>query len=376
MTLRDRLSAAVGSRRGPETVGTIGCEIGEQRLELLQLARSRDALRTVAIGSAELTRSAAPDASRTSAHAVRAVLRRQGFRGNHIVAAMPDSEVRLMIVNYRADASRPDDQVILALVEERIGEAIEQYVVDYRPIRVSGEDRGARSALVAIARREAVIGRLEQLRRAGLHVEALEIAPVAIHRLVSWLGRGDPPAYEILLHFGRTRSHLIAIAGRRLILYRELDFGEDLATEAVAKSLDMDADTAASMLRRFGLWPDHDGRESWDDPAEALEIAETMGQILKPSFCGLTEEIDRAGVYTASQWRGAGVERIWLLGGFASLPRIDRLLESLVSLPVQVLDPLAALGGSGPGSADPGAPPVRASAVAAGLSLRGLDDDE
>jgi type IV pilus assembly protein PilM len=376
MTLRERLSAAVRASRGSDAVGAIGCELGDQQLELVQLARSGDALRIVAVGSASLPRAAEPGADRPLARAVRGALSEQGFRGRRIVTAMPDADVRLMVVNYQVDASRPDDQVILGLVEERIGDAIEQYVVDYRPIRVTGDERGARSSLVAVARREAVIGQLELLRRAGLRVEALEIAPVAIHRLVSWLGRGETAANELLLHCGRKRSHLIVIAGRRLILYRELDFGEDLATEAVAKSLDMDADAAASVLRRYGPWPDHEGRESWDDPAEALEIAETVGQILKPSVCGLTEEIDRAGVYTASQWRGAGVERIWLLGSFASWPRIDRLLESLVSLPVRVLDPLAALTGGDRGSADPGAPLAGASAVAAGLALRGLDGDE
>jgi hypothetical protein len=43
---------------------------------------------------------------------------------------------------------------------------------------------------------------------------------------------------------------------------------------------------------------------------------------------------------------------------------------------VRVLDPLAALTGGDRGSADPGAPLAGASAVAAGLALRGLDGDE
>jgi type IV pilus assembly protein PilM len=376
MTLRDRLSAAVGARRGSGALGAIGCELRDQRLELVQLARSESVLRIAAVGSASLPRDAAPGRSRPLARAVRGALSEQGFRGRRIVTAMPDAEVRLMVINYQVDANRADDQIILRLVEERVGDAIEQYVVDYRPIRVSGEERGARSSLVAVARREAVIGHLELLRRGGLDVEALEIAPVAIHRLVSWLGRGETASYELVLHCGRKHSHLIVIAGRRLILYRELDFGGDGVTEAVAKSLDMDADAAASVLRRYGAWPDHEGCESWEDPAEALEIAETMGQILKPSVCGLVEEIDRAGAYTASQWRGAGIERIWLLGSFASWPRIDRLLAGLVSVPVQVLDPLAVLNRDGPESADPAASLAGVSAVAAGLSLRGLDSNE
>ncbi len=97
-------------------------------------------------------------------------------------------------------------------------------------------------------------------------------------------------------------------------------------------------------------------------------------QILKPSFNALAESVDRALVYTASRSRGASPQRIHLLGSSARWPRADRLLESLVSMPVGKLDVSAAFAAPEHGVGALGAlgsdPEV---ALAAGHALRGLD---
>jgi Tfp pilus assembly PilM family ATPase len=275
-----------------------------------------------------------------------------------------------MVVNFTLAEGESEPQRILSLVEERIDEPIAECVVDYHSIRASDEDGGDRSALVAVARRDVVISYLELLRRAGLRVDALEIVPVAIHRLAAWLGREERSSHTVLLHGGKRRSHLIVYAGRRLLLYRELEFGEDAAVEALGKALEMGAEEAAALLHRYGVWPDEEGREAVPDPAEAVEVAETLRQILKPGAYGLAEEIERAGVYTASQWRGASIDRVWLLGAFARWPRVERLVESLVSVPTSVLDPTTVLARAGEAP-----PPGDGIALAAGLALRGLVDE-
>jgi type IV pilus assembly protein PilM len=286
---------------------------------------------------------------------------------------MPDADVKLMIVNYELTPDASEPELILGFVAERTGESLESCVVDYRAIRAS-EEQTSRSALVAVARREAVLAYLELLRGAGLKVEALEIAPIALHRLFAWLGRAAPSGNQLVLHCGRRRSHLIALAGRRLDLYREVEFGADGLIEALSKSLDLGAESAHGMLRRYGAWPDDQGSQSWEDPAEAFEIAETLSEILKPCTLVLAEEVKRAGVYMASQWQGASLERVSLLGGFAEWPRIDRLLESAFAMPTRVLDPLTELSGGAREGAATGAGDEMS--IAAGLALRGMAADE
>jgi type IV pilus assembly protein PilM len=369
-----RVLSLLGARSGATTVGAIGFELGAEGLHMVQLERRAHEVTIRAMGSTPLEPSGGSGPPESLGPLVRKALASQPFRGRRIVTAMPDSGVKLMVVSYEGDSGRSEPQRILSLVEERIDTAIADCVVDYRPIRMSDEERGAQSALVAVARRDAVIEYLEALRGAGLRVEALEIAPVSIHRLVAWLGREEPSRSELVLHCGRTRSHLIALSGRRLILYREIDFGEEAAVEALAKALDTSAESAASMLHRYGVWPDEEGRRAWNDPAEALEVAETLREILKPAVYALVEEVERAGAYTASRWRGANLECVWLLGRFERWPGVERLLESLVSIPTSAADPLAALrnGRSGRSDSEPGGE----IAVALGLALRGMTGDE
>jgi len=349
--------------------GPIGLDLGPERAGLVQLERRGGGVRIGAARTLDLPAPGAEGAEAPLAPLLRSAVRGAGFRGRRVVTLLPDPGARLMVVNFPLAEGESEAQRILRLVEERIDEPVDECVVDYLSIRTSDERAGERSALVAVAQREGVTAYLELLRGAGLRVDALEIAPLAIHRLVAWLTRADRSRHAVVLYAGRKRTHLTVSTGRRLLLYREVDFGEDAAVEAVAKALDMAPEEATALLRRYGVWPDEDGRVPTHDPAEALEVSETVRQILTPLAFGLAEEIRRAGVYTASQWRGAAIDGVWLLGAFAGWPRADRLLESLVSLPTGILDPGSALA-----SDDEASLSAEDMTLAAGLALRGFGD--
>jgi len=105
-----------------------------------------------------------------------------------------------------------------------------------------------------------------------------------------------------------------------------------------------------------------------------IDVASTLQEIIKPMLQGLTEEINRVLVYTASQTHGEPVSRIYLMGSLARWQGMDGLLNSLVRLPVETIpDPLKAFGGSkNPAGGRPPRPEI---AVATGLALNGLDED-
>ncbi len=298
------------------------------------------------------------------------LLRAAPFRGRRVVTVLPGAGAKLMVLSYELSEGADEGQHVLGLVQERIEEPIAQCVVDFRPIRMDTERGGPRSALVAVARQEEVVAHLERLRAAGLEVEALDITPLAIHRLVAWLSREDLSSHSLVLHCGERHTHLVGLAGRRLVLYRDVEFGEATVVEALGKALDLGFDEARAVLERYGVWPDESGTRAHDDAAQALEIQETVREILKPTASTLAAEVERAGVYTASQWRGARLDRVCLLGAFARWPGSDQLLESLVSIPTQNLDPLDQLSG---GEATT---PAADCAIATGLALRGMEEDE
>lgn len=379
MSLAQRLQQhlfGLASRRAAS--GTpIGLWAGSEGLQLIQLQRAGGGLTLRAARSLPwpAPRESVLADAKSLAALIAEGLGSRPFRGRRAVSALGAPEVKLMVLSYSLEGDRSEPERILGLVGERIGEPLESLVVDYQPIRMTGESESEHSALVAVARRESVIAHLECFRRAGLEIDALEIAPTAIRRLLEQMTGGDPAENCIALFSEGDRSHLVVLWGRRLILYRELDFGERAVVEQVAKALELEAKEADALIRRFGVHPPAAGEPALLDPAGALEIAQTLMEIAKPAFYALAEHIDRSVVYTASKARGAAPGRVYLLGGMARWPRAERLLEELTSLRVQRLELRDAFP-FGPEAAQSNDFELAGGmALAAGLALRGTGAD-
>ena len=105
------------------------------------------------------------------------------------------------------------------------------------------------------------------------------------------------------------------------------------------------------------------------------EVERSIMAIVKPSFLRVAEEVNKALIYTSSLMRGEGVQKIYLFGGIARWPGADRLLQSLVGMPVEIPNPFAAfLGGAEP-EVHTDSYPVAGIALATGYALRGMLDD-
>ena len=370
-----RLPSLTRFRRthGATEVGPIGLDLGSDRLRMLQMEGDVENFRVRAFASSAypVDRDAILADPSGLKSLVASALRSQPFRGKKVVTILPGDAVKLMLLNYELAPQQSEPELIMALVEERIQESTDEWVVDYHPIRPRHEKQSELSALVAIAREDVVIRHLERLHMAGLEVEALEIAPLAIRRLVTRLSMQDFEEDVMILHFGHHKSHLTVLWGRRLILYREIDFGQARAIEQVAKSLDLPLDSAASLLLEFGVFPQSDG-ESTDRASS--EISETVMEILTPGFSTVSEQIGNALVYTASRTRGESVDLIYLTGGaVAEWPGVDRLICSLASIEARVLQPLQSITENSTTLTGESTSSVT---LAAGLALRGFGENE
>lgn len=349
------------ARAAPGGSRPIGLDLGDRALGIVQLGASGEsfALKAAARIAYPSDRASLLASSDELRPFLRHALRAAGARGRRVVTAMPSDALKLMVLNYELSAADADAQAILGLVGERVREPLSQLVIDYLPFRTTGEKHGEKSALVAVAQRDLVIEHLERLRGCGLRVDALEIAPVAVRRLMSHLTRDETGETSVVIHCVDAHSTLLVVWGRRLILYRDVEFGVQQALDGVRQALDLPPDAAASVLERHGVATDG----SDDDVSRALL------DILKPVLYGLAEHINKAVVYTAAHTHGAAIERVYLLGTPTRWPGVGELLGRLLSLPVAPVDPLEAF------RRRQGAPllPARSVAelgVAAGLGLK------
>ena len=155
------------------------------------------------------------------------------------------------------------------------------------------------------------------------------------------------------------------IWGRRLILDREFDFGENRLAERLCTALDMPRETVLRLLYQRGIGT---------APVAADAVAETLVEVLRPEFMTLAAEVNKTLIYTASKTRGQSVERIYLLGSVARYPDAANLVQELVSIPVEVVNPFKAFTARPDAAVLSELDPIAGIGLATGLALRGSDE--
>jgi type IV pilus assembly protein PilM len=301
---------------------------------------------------------------------VRNALAAAPFSGRRMVGVLAPGDVRILPLTVQVPAGQNEQQAVARAVREQLGAAAGESVVDY--IQVRGADTGSeKQVLAAVAPQAGVVSYLEALRGAGLDPVALDIGPAAIARLLAAMHREDYGQSVLLINFGSARSYLTVIWGRRLMLDREIEFGEAALVAKVASTLGLDSGTALMLLRQHGTGAPA-GHQTGHDIGHEIshDMGRTIREILHPEFAALAEELVRTQVYVASRTRGSTVSRVYLNGSVARYAHIPQRIAQLAQLPVEVLDPLAAFPASKAGA---GGAQLHGIALAAGLALRGVE---
>lgn len=331
MELANLLAGLRGSKE--RRLSPIGVKLGIECAQFIQLERIAQGLAIKAVVTAPYP-SSRDDITATPSQFrqfVNNAIRGAGFSTRQVVTSMAPESTKVVLLNYSVKPNQRDEAAMLPHLKERLTGALSDWVIDYLPIRTQQKDSPERFALVAAAKRDVVIAHLELYRQMGLEVEAVEIGPIAIRRLVTFLRSPDNFDNFLIINIGENTSYLTVLWGRRLVMDRQIEFGRKNLIQALCSSLDIDSNHANYLLCTHGF--------RRQDRAD--EIADTTTDILKPIFLRLVEEINRALIYIASETRGGSVARCHLLGAMANWPEADTLLGSLLSIPAAKLDPFS-----------------------------------
>jgi type IV pilus assembly protein PilM len=346
----------------------IGLHIGLERLNLMQLepGTSGPAVRAAASFKHGTTRDGLLSNPAQLKQLIKRAFAEQPFRGNRVVTCPPSDQVKMLLLSYTLAEGTPEADAVIRELRERVPEGLDGMVVDYIPVRQEDPSR-PKEAIVAMAAREKVTAYLDALSKSGLEVTSLDIAPAALARLLSWVGAADPtmPPNLLLINFGARRSYLTVVWGRRLMLDRSIEFGEQRLLARLKNILDLPEPEAKRLLLERGFL----GGTRGDD---ADELAHTLKEVLRPEFAALKAEVDNTLVYTASKSHGRSVDSIYVVGSIARYPGIEDLLREQFSLPLKILDPFSIFSHRLAEKALTWLWPRSGIAAATGLALRGV----
>jgi type IV pilus assembly protein PilM len=355
------------TRRGAPVPAPIGVDFAAQRLNMVQTAPSPDGplLRAALSLPYPLERARLLEDPRLLKQFVRDALHAAPFAGRRVVSVLAPSEVRILPLTVHVPSGQSEPQAVAKAVREQLGAAAAASVVDYYQVRSVEAAGPEKQVLAAVAASANVLAYLETLRGAGLEPVALDIGPAAIARLLAAM-QEDFDQSVLLINFGASKSYLTVIWGRRLMLDREIDFGEMQLVDRLSRALGLSTEVALALLREHGIGTPAGAPHQ---AGAAPDIGRTVREILYQEFAALAEELVRTQVYVASRTRGSAISRVYLNGSVARYRHIQQRVEELVRLPVELLDPLKAFQGAALSS--PVGSDTHGIALATGLALRG-----
>lgn len=358
-------------------VGRIGVDFSIENINMVQLGRTVDAkiaLKSYCSMGYKQTREELLSSPKILRKIIRQAIKENGFKGKNIVSSMPSSDVRIFSINYTKSKDNDDGGAILQALTERIDEDLSQYVIDYLPVRASDKE-GEQQALVAVVKYELVISYLELLRYSGLHVEALEIRPAAIKRLIYATHYKQDFKNVLVINFGSDKSYLTITSGRRLLFDYQLNIGADVFIEKMSHVLEMSKESTLDLINKHGFDASVKKRSSQVAYLDE-DITKTLLDIARPSLSELIEEINRVLIFAASENHGEAITEIYLLGSLAHWEGIDKYLDKKLKISVKALcDPLEpfCVTSTSEKLEHMHSPDM---AIAAGLALRGLEENE
>jgi len=374
VTFKDLLQPVMNRIPRMNRAFSLGLELGLNRLNLVQMERasSHASIRAMAsiahpFSFEELHKD--PQKLKASLKQAYAI---QPFKGNRVVSCLPADQIKIITIAFRPVEGEKDTVPVIAELRERLKGELDDLVVDFMTLRQDEANSDRRDALVALAPRDKVVAHLDLLARAGLEVDALDIGPAALARLVSHAGAIHAPGFPnlpnvLLVNFGADSSYLTVIWGRRLMLDRAVDFSENRLFSRLKQVLDMPQELALRLLY------DHARPDSnLGVPDEARKM---VGEVLRPEINALLQEINKTLVYMASRTRGKSVDKIYLAGRVCNYPGVLISLGEQLHVPVEKLDPVTVFGAQNTRFAnDLGT--MAGMALTTGLALRGVREHE
>lgn len=318
----------------------IGLDIGFDRLNLVQMQSKADGVQLRAIASIPFksNREALLSNPKELKLLLNQAFATHPFKGRKVVSCLPAEHIKIITIAYKTLDGQTEDEAVIVELRERYKNELDNLVVDFMSLRQEESDASKRDALVALAPRDKVLAYLDLLTGAGLSVEALDIGPAALTRLVCHTGAKLVPDFPnlpnvLLINFGTESSFLTIIWGRRLMLDRPVEFSEHRIFSRLQQVLDMPENLMISLLY-------DENTTAKNNQSYSLEVKKMVTDILAPEINLLLQEINKTLVYIASKTRGKSIDQIYLTGRVSRYSGIVQLLREQLNVKVEILDPV------------------------------------
>lgn len=342
----------------------LGIDISSTSVKLLELSRSGGRYRVEAYAVEPLPANSVVEKNINDIDAVGEALTRVLAKARTSLknAAVAVAGSAVITKTIEMDAGLSDDEMegqIEAEADQYIPYPLEEVAIDFEVLGPSMHAPDRVDVLLAACRRENVEQRQEVLEIAELEAKVVDIEAFAMERAFSLIEpqlAEDPVDLVVaIVDVGASMTTLSVLHAGETVYTREQLFGGQQLTEEIQRRYGMNPNEAAQAKRAGGLPEDY------------------QSEVLDPFLDAVVQQVSRSLQFFFAAGQFSDVDCIVLAGGSASLPGLDRMIQSKIGTRCVVANPFAGMTLGGKVSAAALAGDAPALMIACGLAMRSFD---
>ena len=311
-------------------------DIGASAVKLAEFEGGKGGLTLVNYGIAAL---AAPlDAGNAGAllsPALLDIVREKGIKPGPVAISISGQMVFPRFASIAAaGGAEKFDQMIRFEIEQNIPFPIDEMICDRQVL--GDNENGEKNVMIVAAKTDQVEDIAAAVRGAGFTPELVDVAPIAITNVLRYAGAAGDECC-VLLDIGAKTTSLVIADGDKLY-NRSIPVAGNTITKEIASTLGCTAEEAEAYKREAayvalgGVVEDED------------ETRDRVSKVCRAVMTRLHAEVSRSINFYRSQQGGSVPVKLYITGGTALLPQLDRFFSESLQLEVEYVNPFAVVG--------------------------------
>ena len=311
-------------------------DIGASSVKLAEYEGGKGGLTLVNYGIAAL---AAPlDAGNAGAllsPALLEIVREKGIKPGPVAVSISGQMVFPRFASIAAAGGADKfDQMVRFEIEQNIPFPIDEMICDRQIL--GDNENGEKNVMIVAAKIDQVEDIAAAVRGAGFTPELVDVAPIAITNVLRYTGAADEGCV-VVLDIGSKTTSLVIADGDKLY-NRSIPVAGNTITKEIASALGCTADEAEAYKREAayvalgGVVEDED------------ETRDRVSKVCRAAMTRLHAEVSRSINFYRSQQGGSVPAKLYVTGGTALLPQLDRFFAESLQLEVEYVNPFSVVG--------------------------------
>ena len=268
--------------------------------------------------------------------AVLEIVREKGIRPGNVAVSLSGQMVfpRIAAIPFAGSDESKFEQMIRYAIEQNIPFPIDEMICDRQ---VLGEtENGDKAVLIVAAKVDQVEAVTAALQASGFEPEIVDVAPIALTNALK-ANRPDEDGCRIILDIGAKTTTLVIVEGEK-IYNRSIPVAGNTLTKEIAQALGSTLEEA-EQIKRESAYVSLGGVTEDED-----QTLDRISKVCRAVMTRLHAEISRSINFYRSQQGGGTPEKLYLTGGSALLPQVDRFFEESLQIEVEYFNPFETIG--------------------------------